>query len=635
MKNKFSQRHLPALALILTVFATQLAAQTPATTPPTKPGIGITDVFDDVIHLNHNQLLKKILLDNPATMDGAPLTVDLVEHPSQALLAVGAMIKQNAVVVSLYKEGRLSARDTTRIEKLESPREIYSILCTVINSPDGLLISDLSPQSDAYEKGIRNGFLLKEINNTPLHAGQQNEAQAMLESTENEPVNIKALNPETEQVFALRVKRYPFIGREWARPLNTEQLELVFQAILNSMAKNQKTLGLTFKKPQQLSTKSMSVISALNSSRKCYSYEQIPVYERTFMHYLQPGIGVDSIFIKEAFYSPRKKNKKAQPGDASLNAMRYYNFDQNKSHLSKNDHIEDNMKEVVRKLSGPFYNKPGVFANYFIAAKEYENARNYQAALNQYYASLRKVDEIIASEMTKTRAKAVVLGRIAYCSKQINQTNYAELMLLAKDCLEMTLKNAELKQSDQNFYKFSKETLELCRDIEGKLEQQRSQKTMAIINAVASAGMGVMSLNLDTGLASSFFLSAAATMDQNAALNSQLNSILWETTSSINFNLPAELQDDESSPYEIVATAYINYAVERVKDKYAVLNRIALYAADRPALKQVVLQAKQNYESSENNLFDHSELISMLVKNEKIIYRYEKRGLKVPETAVP
>ena len=291
--------------------------------------------------------------------------------------------------------------------------------------------------------------------------------------------------------------------------------------------------------------------------------------------------------------------------------------------------ISTEVRGAVFRLSGPFYSKAGVFANYYIGAKQYETAKNYRAALNQYYASLRKVDDIIAGEQTKAKAKKAVLGHIAYCANELGQQEYAELIELAYDCVEMTIESNELRAANTNFYDFSEKVHGLCTEIESKLKKQRSGKAFALIGSIASAGLGVAATGLDANLALSLLANSADMLSENSRLNMELDAALYETTSSMTFNLPAELLQDESSPYEILASRYIAYALEHNDNKTQVLNRIAQYADNKPNLKQVVEQTKQEYELAPDKL-DHEALIRQLSKTEVIIFRYEKRGLKVP-----
>jgi len=71
------------------IFACLFCVQTlPAQNTPPSVGLGIVGPSDATTRLNYNQLFKMILKDNPATLDGKVLTVDLVEHQAQAEVAV-------------------------------------------------------------------------------------------------------------------------------------------------------------------------------------------------------------------------------------------------------------------------------------------------------------------------------------------------------------------------------------------------------------------------------------------------------------------------------------------------------------------------------------------------------------------
>lgn len=623
-----------ALCVILLSASLLCVHLLPAQNAKTSAGLGIVGISDESTRLNYNQLFKMILKDNPATLDGKALTVDLVEHQSQADVAVKASFLEGGVAYVFYKNGQLVAKDTLRVPSLETLVDERLPALQIESTPDGFAVVNVSEKDQVYAQGIRNGDILLEVGTATEIPNNLEKVRILLKGTPtSNTLYVKLKRPSTGVETAYWVKIQSYKKPVWQRPLQTEQLHSIFKALLFDMAQPTSNMGIVFKKGYNFSMKSIAKAKSLAGTGKCKSYEQLTMSAESRMHGVSPSVNLDSIFGREKFYL-LKESKKVEPGEAALHVLRYYNFDQRESYLSDNDHVSGDVKGVVRQISGPFYHKPGVFANYFIAAKQYEKAGNYTAALNQYYGAYLKIDDMIAGELVKAKAKRAVLGCIAHCTKQINQPEYSALVLLAHDCLKITTDDVNLKKQNSEFYDFSQNTFDLCVTVENTLAKQRSEKRAAIFGAVLNAGMGVATLsldNLDNLVSTGFFVNAIDIMNQNDQLNYEINTMLTETTQSIEFNLPPELRDDEdSSPFELIATAAISYALERSTDKTAVLDRIEQYAAKRPAMKRALETTQQQYRLNSNNL-DSRTLVGQLIRTEKTTFRYEKRGFALPE----
>jgi len=609
-----------------------IVAGTFAQTRPAQPGLGIIAITDEITHLNYNQLFKMVVQDNPATLNKAALTVDLVEHQAQANVAVSVKIEDARALVSFYKSGQPAGKDTIRLPKMETKRPYNGINLPILAGTAGIVVGNLTANEPEYKRGIRPGDIVLEMNGSAMSADKLNHALAILNDSLRVPtVSIKIQQSETGEMKHYTLKRRPMSQPFWARPLQVDQLEEIFSEVLLSMAwEHANRLGIQFKNVPDFRMKAMSNAKNKADDGKCRSYELMPTCYDSEMHVLAPDVSLVEIFRSERFFVP--KNKKIMPaGDAALNALRYYNLDQRKTYVSENDHVSDNVKTAIQKLNGPFYRMPGVFANYLAAGQQYEKAGNFPAALNQYYGSYFQIDNMLAGELAKVRAKKVVLARIAHCSKQLEQVGYAGLTNLAKDCLNHLIFDSKLNAQDRNFYDFSGKTLQLSRGIEEQLAKQRSEKFFAVAGAVLSAGAGVATLSMDLDISTSLFQQSFNILDDNAQLNYQINSALSETTRSIQINLPAELQEEDENPCELILTAAINYCLERAENKTTILSLIAEYAAGKPALYQSVDVLRKQYQISETNL-DVSALVAELIKTERAVYRYEKRGLQLPAT---
>ncbi len=616
---------------LCTLISLSLGQRLSAQTATAKTILGIVDISDEENRLNYSQLFKMVLKDNPATFDKVPMTVDLVEHQSNAAVAMRASFWENSLTLAFYKNGQPCFKDTVLLPRLESRDEIRTTNLKIEPSQQGIVIVGLRENEQEYRQGIRSGDIVQEISRTKVSPRDMADARLLMQGSPGSGyVNVKIKQAATGTVNEYRLQLHTATNAEWARPLQNDQLELVFTAILQAMSKSAPKTGMVFKNGNNFNLKAVSKAKSLARTGKCKSYEQLSISADSRMHALSPSVNLDSIFTDERFFRP-KESKKTEAGDASLNVLRYYNFEQNRTFLNQNKNVSDEVKGVVRQMSGPFYNKPGVFANYFIGAKQYEKSGNYSAALNQYYATFFKIDDMIASELVRVKAKKIVLGRISYCSRLLKQTEYAELTRLAQDCLKIVSEESSLKKQDKEYYNFAESTFKLSLDIERSLATQRSEKRNAIIGAVLNAGMGAATFSIDSYTSAAFFVNAANIMDENQTLNNQINSTLFETTQSIEFSLPTELQDDEdSSPFELIATASINYALERATNKTALLNRIDKYATNRPAVKKALESTRELY-ALNNDRLDHVALIGQLIRTEKVSYRYEKRGLALPE----
>lgn len=603
-----------------------------AQTLPNQPGLGIVTVSDEITRLNYNQLFKMVAQNNPATLDGAPLTVDLVEHQSQSVAAVSIQFEAARALVSYYKNGQPLAKDTIRIPRLETKRPFKGICLPLAAGPSGIAVGQLPATEAEYKLGIRPGDIIVEMNGLAMPAGKIDQARALLEDSLRAPsVRVKIKKPEDGATKEYTLKRRPMTYPYWTRPLQVDQLEKIFTQVLSSMSRGKGSrLEIRFKNANVFRTDALAKAQNRADRGKCRAYEPMPTNPDSKMHVIAEGIALNDIFSSERF-TVSKPNKKAPVGDAALHVLRYYNFEQRKSFAGANDNISADVKDAIQKLSGPFYHMPGVFVNYYTGGKQYEKAANFPAALNQYYGAYFKIDDMVAGEWVKVRAKKAVLAGIARCSKQLKQNEYANLTALAQDCLGLVTEDWLLKEQNKNFYTFSEKTLQLSRDIEKQLAKQRSEKRLAIASAVLSAGAGLASLNFDLNISTNFFIQSVDILDDNARLNARINSTLSESTHSIQINLPAELQEEDGNPNELVLATAINYAFERCDNKMAVLDRIAKYAAGKPALQQAIDGLRRQYEISRKNL-DTTALVAELIKTERTVYRYEKRGLQLPAT---
>lgn len=632
LKTSFEMKNSTLSLVAFLIVFLSIAATTFAQNLPSQPGLGIVAVTDEITHLNYNQLFKMVAQGNPATLNGAPLRVDLVEHPSQAAAAISIRMEAARALVSFYKNGQPVAKDTIRIPRLETKRPFKGICLPLTAGPSGIVVGQLPATEAEFKLGIRPGDIIVEMNGQAMPADKIGQALALLEDSLRAPsVRVKIQKPEDGTTKEYTLKRRPMTYPYWARPLQVDQLEKIFTQVLSSVSRGKGSrLEIRFKNANVFRTDALAKAQNRADRGKCRAYEQMPTNPDSKMHVIAEGIALNDIFGGERF-TVSKPNKKAPVGDAALHVLRYYNFEQRKSFASVNDNISADVKDAIQKLSGPFYNMPGVFVNYYTSGKQYEKAANFPAALNQYYGAYFKIDDMVASEWVKARAKKAVLASIARCSKQLKQNEYAELSALAQDCLGLTTEDWTLMGQNRNFYTFSEKTLQLSRDIEKQLAKQRSEKRLAIATAVLSAGAGLASLNFDLNISANFFIQSIDILDDNARLNARINSTLSESTHSIQINLPAELQDEEVNPNEMVLASAINYALERCENKTAVLDRIAKYAGSNPALKQAADALRTQYQVSHKNL-DTTALVTELIKTERTVYRYEKRGLQLPAT---
>ena len=636
--------------------------------------IGVMDIFDAELRLNHNQAFKKFLSRNDIRIGGKKASISLVEHQSGSKVAINSVIGNNCVMTTFYKDGKILKKDTFRVTAIEKTVEDYKLKFEFIQTPAGITV--LSADSSYIrnfrgdQKGqIQIGHVVQKINDTPV-GNDLSAAEKLLIFHSDRFVSIVLLDPATGKTERFYL---PVLSNKtvlWTYPLDEAALSLIFRGIYANLRNIQGDTEMLMSPVSENALKDL--LKARNGEGKRKAQEQLATYDskthpvslttekstsqpqsaNTASSSDKPGAAVDgakvsstplssreligSVFKREMFFYPPGKSdaKKWEAGDAALRVMHYYNYDQNESYMINHSSVDDNLKKSVEKMSGPYYNKPGVWANYFAAGVDYEINKNYSAALNQYYASLRKIDDIICSELTKVRAKKIALERIAFCSEKLGQTNYAGLLKLAGECLKtLDVSNSDLYKGHNNFYQVAGELQAVCVSVEEKLQQQRNERVASIVGSVVSVAAGVASVRYDAGLATSLITNAVDIMDQNAKFNAQTNIVLAETTGSISINLPAELENEERSPYEIMASSYINYALTHSSKPDEILKKISDYAKENSALKKAAEKVKSSWR--ETGKISQTDLINELLRTESIFYRYEKRGLAVPEIARP
>jgi hypothetical protein len=613
--------------------------------------IGVLDIFDLKLNLNYNQAFLHFLKDNPMQIKGKISSVGLIEHSSNAKFAVGAKFERNFLIVTLYKEGKLYHRDTTPIVSLEKQKlNKFGPPFKVVKTSNGYSISESQIPVDGYIYnilGIRNGQIIKSIQGTSVETMNISQINKIIYSDYSQTLNFEFWDQIKNTNVSANFVQQSVVISQWNEILTHYDVITIFKEIYQCINKSLSKYDVICQ-PEVKTYLVSQKIAPRFTSVYCKSQDQIAIHESKThpvslfsVQTKENGLMLDSIFKHEKFYYSRKKEKKSEIGDAALYPTRYYNYDQKESRLSENNYVDNQLIHAVKDLSGPFYNKPGVFANYFVAAREYEYASNYSSALNQYYASMRKIDDVICSEKTKMNAKRITCSRISFCTMKQNQPILSSLMKLSSDCIDIALESNTLDDGDENFYKFSKDIEETCIDVENKLAEQKRKNTWNAIGSIANLAAGALSLKFDaTGLtALSFYNSHTALREQNFQFNISTNQILTDITSSLNINLPKELIDDENNPYEVMASLYINEAILAADDKEKVLEKIKSFFQNDPKLKDCkeihdAIDQTLNYFKLTGKL-DHLKLIEKLSTLEIRVYRFEKRGLQVQDLIKP
>ncbi len=613
--------------------------------------IGVLDIFDLKLNLNHNQAFLHFLKDNPIQLQGKLSSVGLIEHCSNAKFAIGAKFERNFLIVTLYKEGKLYHRDTTSIVSLEKQKlNKFGPPFKVVKTSNGYSISESQIPVDGYIYnilGIRNGQIIKSIQGNSVEKMNISQINKIIYSDYSQTLNFEFWDPIKNTNVSANFVQQSVVISQWNEILTHYDIITIFKEIYQCINKSLSKYDVICQ-PEVKTYLVSQKIAPTFTSVYCKSPDQIAIHESK-MHPVslfsvqtkENGLMLDSIFKHEKFYYSRKKEKKSEIGDAALYTTRYYNYDQKESRLSENSYVDNQLIHAVKDLSGPFYNKPGVIANYFVAAREYDYASNYSAALNQYYAAMRKIDDVICSEKTKMNAKRITCSRISFCTMKQNQPILSSLMKLSSDCIDIALESNTLDDGDENFYKFSKDIEETCVDVENKLAEQKRKNTWNAIGSIANLAAGALSLKYDvTGTtALSFYNNHLALREQNFQFNISTNQILTDITSSMNINLPKELIDDENNPYEVMASLYINEAILAADDKEKVLEKIKTFFQNDSKLKgrkEIIEAIDQTYNYFKlTGKLDHLKLIEKLATLEISVYRFEKRGLQVPDLIKP
>lgn len=634
MKTKLRLTLGVVLLFICLFRITAQSSKQPVDPNTIKIDLGIIDIFDQQVNFNHNQSFKKFLSDQEITFNSKPAKIELIEHASQAGIAVKALFDSSSMIITLYENGNLYRKDTMALDLAQKVSCFYPQFDISLTDAAEVKVTNVKFNSPEYKQGIRDGYIIFSINGSKIGIDELDKAEMLLRQTKSKPLDLILINPSLNKNLACKLILLPTEKSYQNRPYTPEDIAKIFAKIRNVLLDNQARWKM--KISPSIDDKSFDGISQSFEINKCKTQDQITthmssVHPVSMSSRLMPknGFSLQQIFKNEKFQIQTNKSNKYQPGDAALYVMRFYNYEQNKTHISKNDKVGVQLRSAVRKISGPFYNKPGVFANYCIAAFEYESSKNYRAALNQYYASLRKLDQIIASDRTKLEAKKFVADRISHCSKQLNQPEYAALMAFASNCVSTALTNSSITEKDKNFYDFTNQIKSVCIEIETQLAEQKKQRIMSIVSAVSSVAGGVASFNIDPTLSLNYLIDAVDILEDFDSYSRGINELITQTTSSMEINLPAELQSEEHNPYEIKATEFIFESLLKEDLDKNVLRLIEEYAVDKQSIKTGLEQFKTTYKIT--GKMDPKPLLDAFLKHETIVYRYEKRGLKVPD----
>jgi len=621
-----------------------------------KLTLGIVDVYDEKSHLNYSQLFKRALQEYPIMAGKNEVFPELVEHPSQANFAFRVKIQNATMIVSYFKDGQVKSKDTVSIEKLVNKNPVFGVGIVLNPTKSGLQLKEIFPNSNLLSTSVSIGDILTKVNGTTVAAiapgsviyssigdiliknhGNTAGSTGMdnlydrLEGEEGSSVKLTFERQTNREAYEVEVEREGITRPSWTRPLTQESLILIFSSCIHSLktastdlkfypfhlnaSQNKAFKNIKLDLPD---VKKSSHLFSTNASNKVHKAPMFP--ER------------DSIFNQERFI-PIHISKKSAAGDAALNVLKFYNTKQVPTNFSQNRNIAWDTKKVVARITEPLYHSPGVFSNYFYAALQYEKTQKYAEALNQLYACYMLADDMTASEHVKVQSKVFLLNHIAKCTKALNQPAYSELVKLSADCLELVARYSELEGQAKDYYSFINEVHRFCETLDAQLAQQRSNNFWSTVTALASTAAGVATLSVDPLTSMTFFSTAVDIVDDNIAFNDQFNSELRSVTRSAEFNLPAELLDDEANPAETIATQTIFYALTKANNPSRILDRIQSYARNKPVLSEIF---KTSFKSLNTKDFytDLPGLTNQLLNLEKMVYRFEKRGLPLPDHVV-
>lgn len=596
-----------------------------------KLTLGIVDVYDEKSHLNYGQLFKKALQEYPIMAGKNEVFPELVEHPSQANFAFKVKIQNATMIVSFFKDGQVKSKDTVSIEKLVNKNTVFGVGMVLNPTKSGLQLKEIFPNSNLLSTSVSIGDMLTKINGATVGTKGLDELYDQLEGEEGSSVKLTFERLTNREAYEVEVEREGVTRPSWTRPLTQESLIHIFGSCIQSL----KTASTDLKfSPNHLNAsqnkafrdikldlpnvKKSSHLFSTNASNKVH---KAPIFPER-----------DSIFKKERFI-PINISKKSVTGDAALNVLKFYNTRHVHTNFCRNDNIVGDTKKVVTRITEPLYHSPGVFSNYFYAALQYEKAQKYAEALNQLYACYMLADDMTASEQVKVQSKVFLLNHIAKCTKALNQPAYSELVKLSADCLELVDKYSDLEGQAKDYYSFIGEVNRFCENLDAQLAQQKSHNFWSTLNALANTAAGVATLSADPITSINFFSNAVDIVDDNIAFNDQFNSELRSVTRSAEFNLPAELLDDEANPAETIATQTIFYALTKANNPSRILDRIQSYARNKPVLSEIF---KTSFKSLNTKDFytDLPGLTNQLLNLEKMVYRFEKRGLPLPDHVV-
>jgi hypothetical protein len=592
--------------------------------------LGIYQVLDERNNLDYSQLFLNYFEEKPLSRDGESIETKLINYPVQAGMAIKLRITDKVegcqelegcqkINLSLYKEGKRFYQS-----------EIESDCITKSNI---IVMPNFEIEYEQIETGI-NKIISVPPDSKEAEAGIKKNDYIGIVSLKNGKVIVPVKRDITEKKWNQIKLDMPYETEyHYVDLMTISDLDCLFRKICEEVA-NQFGLNINGKLNKELGF-TKEVINLSNYYGGNYPCEYLPGNFENIVTLAKETDLFRNLNEQEKFKieDSKKINQILDKSVGNSSILNHFFYNQNKlSHkFEKQKEVDDKLNDMIDFYITPFHDKPGVVANYINSGDEYMAEQQYESALNQYSAGIRKLTSMHASLLIKTEVHTHILQKISQASDELKMTKYSDLMDLSTKLYKLQLDDWNEKGQ---YYIDADNLAKVCGIIEEQVRTKKKKKLWGVIKGVASAGAGVAMADAvnysEYGLemASDLLQSGAQVMADNFTVAEEISNSINLTTSSL--DVDSESLENSSEGLQIQ-----NYFLRSLIENLDQINNIeAIFVAIEEEFgnKSEILSLIKSLDltkplSSEKN----HEILSEIGRIEKDIYNYEVRSIEVPE----
>jgi len=329
--------------------------------------------------------------------------------------------------------------------------------------------------------------------------------------------------------------------------------------------------------------------------------------------------------------------RNGNPYDNSKNLYGKYNtYYENKLFFFRNDQVPDNLKTAAKPLVFPLYRSMAPGLTYLSCGKEFEEAKDYGAALNCFQAAIVSTNILLTSPFERALARSLVFDEMAktHLLLSSNRVYCSQLFNLCRDLNTVYVKSQQAEDERNQYYKNIGTIKDLCMKAEEKARQIRGQKRlgafMAALSFVGSVSAASVPNNSDVSAA--YLNEAVNYLTTSIEESSQVSQALQDQYQNIqNMISSKEFIIGDGTETEVGKSMMVGEVYYYIKTCPNLVKPVLIdFAKDKPKLNNLF----ENYFNGSTSGSNVTELLSLLAEFEKTVLNLEVRKLPVTKKSL-